>query len=432
MQTEGKKRPQVVIVGGGFGGLATALALANSDVDVLLIDKTNHHVFQPLLYQVATAGLSPGDIAAPLRSIVSKYPNIDVAMDEVESIDTKASTIVMRNEGVHRYDWLVVATGARHSYFGRDHWEEYAPGIKSLDDALRLRERTLRSFETAENLVQSAKQSHGDEAIRPWLTFVIVGAGPTGVEIAGALAEIAAHTIKPDFPMLRNHPTEILLVEGGPRVLPGFSEELSARALRDLQDLGVRVILNASVSDIDAGGATVGGTYIPSKNVIWSAGNKASALLEHLRVPLDRQGRAFVGRDLSIPDSGGNVFVIGDAAHFDTGKGPLPGVAQVAMQMGRHVAGSIKADLAGATRKPFTYKDKGSMATIGKARAVAQLPGLSLGGLPAWLLWAVIHVAFLITFRNRFRVMTEWIWYYLTHNPGARLITRTAVHEPQE
>lgn len=417
-----KKYPRVVIIGAGFAGINAAKALANKPVDVIIIDRTNHHLFQPLLYQVASAALSPGDIASPIRTIFRGKSNIYVEMDEVTAIDTKNQIVKLSEQDDIEFDYLIVAPGTRHSYFANPEWEQFAPGLKSLDDALKIREKVLLSFEQAEHLVGT------DEAAK-YLTFVIVGGGPTGVEVAGALAEIGSRTMLPDFPMLSSKDIRIYLVEAADRILSSFPESLSAKALISLESLGVRVMLNAKVSNITDHNVEIAWEHhketIATSNVIWGAGNAASPLLKTLGSPLDRSGRAIVNSDCALADNP-NIFVIGDAAHFEDSKGNvLPGVAQTAIQQGRYVASLISKKIPREHRKPFVYNDKGIIATIGRAKAIAEIGKLQFSGILAWLIWAVIHVVSLIGFRNQFRVMTEWLWYYITYNPGARLIIRT-------
>jgi NADH dehydrogenase len=404
-------RKRVVIIGGGFGGLAAAQSL--HDVDVVLIDRTNHHLFQPLLYQVATAALSPGDIAWPLRTILRDQPYVRVMMDEVTSIDRAARVVHLRHHGPVPFDILIVAPGSRHSYFGHDLWEPYAPGLKTMTDAVHLRERMLLAFEEAE------RESHP-------LTFVIVGGGPTGVELAGALAEIGRRALGPDFPRLRLEDLGIVLVEAGPRLLPAFKPALSAHAADALRAMGVTIKLNSPVTDIRPDGLTIGTEFIPTTNVVWAAGNTASPLLASLGVSQDRSGRVQVLPDLTIPGDP-HIFVIGDAAHCGDAQGDaLPGLAPVAMQQGRYVAGLIREGALPAQRKPFVYADRGMLATIGRAQAVAQLRSFHFAGLLAWLLWCLVHIFFLIGLRNRVRVMLEWMWYYVTFKPSARVIYNLA------
>ena len=406
-------RRQVVIIGGGFGGLTAAKSILHGDV--VLVDRTNHHLFQPLLYQVATAALSPGDIAWPLRTMFRSQPNVHVVMDEVISIDRTARLVNVQNGPPIAFDVLVVSPGSRHAYFGHDEWETLAPGLKTMTDAVRLREKMLFAFEDAERR-RTATGGHDP------LTFVIVGGGPTGVELAGALAEIGRKAMGPDFPSLRLDDMCILLVEGGPRILPGFSEDLSSRAEAALKRMGVTIKLKSLVSDVREHGVMIGEEFVPSTSVIWAAGNRASPLLSSLSVPQDGAGRIKVESDLTIPGDPW-IFVIGDGAHCVGKDGrPLPGLAPVAMQQGRYVATLINQCTPPEQRRPFTYSDRGMLATIGRAKAVAQIGPLHVSGLFAWLLWCVVHIFFLIGLRSRVRVMSEWIWYYLTFRPGARLL----------
>lgn len=413
------KRPQVVIIGAGFGGLSAVKALKNAPVDITVIDRTNHHLFQPLLYQVATAGLSPGDIAHPTRSILRSMRNVHVVLDEVFKIDRERRVVVCSNDD-HPYDHLIIATGARHSYFGHDEWEQYAPGLKDLNDALLIRDRLLRTFEEAERFV-------GTDRLRDLLTFVVVGGGPTGVELAGAIAEISRKTMLPDFPRLKAADIRVVLIEGSDRILNAFHPSLSSSAKRSLEALGVEVVLNGMVTQITEDAVTIGDTVIRTRNVLWAAGNKASSLISTLDAPKDRAGRVFVGTDCSLPGYP-DVYVIGDAAHFRDGDRSLPGVAQVAMQQGSYVGTLI--GNRGRTNAPFHYKDLGSMATIGRARAIVEIGRLRMSGFLAWVAWAMLHVAQLISFRNRLRVLIEWTWYYLTFQPGARLVLRQRKHHP--
>lgn len=411
-----------MIIGGGFGGLTVARSLRRADV--VLIDRTNHHLFQPLLYQVATAALSPSDIAWPLRTIFRSRPNVRVVMDEALSIDRAARLVRLRNSTPVAFDILVIAPGSRHAYFGHDEWEPFAPGLKTMADAVRLREKMLLAFEEAERRrIMTGTQDR--------LTFVIVGGGPTGVELAGALAEIGRKAMGPDFPTLQLDDLAIVLVEGGPRILPAFSADLSAKATTALARMGVTIRLNSPVSAIRADGVMIGDEFIPSTSTIWAAGNRASPLLNTLAVPQDASGRVKVQPDLTIPGDPW-VFAIGDAAHCIGRDGnPLPGLAPVAMQQGRYVADIIENATAPEQRRPFAYADRGMLATIGRAQAVAQLGRLRFSGLLAWLLWCMVHIFFLIGFRNRVRVMTEWMWYYITFKPGARLLYEQPSHPSQ-
>ena len=406
-------RKRVVIIGGGFGGMTAARFLR--DAEVILIDRTNHHVFQPLLYQVATAALSPSDIAWPLRTLFRSQPNVRVVMDDVVAIDRIARVVRLRDSAPISFDTLIVAPGSRHAYFGHDEWEPLAPGLKTMADAVHLRERMLLAFEEAE-------RQRAETGMQNRLTFVIVGGGPTGVELAGSLVEIGKRAMGPDYPHLRLDDLSIILVEAGPRVLPGFDAKLSTKALTALERMGVTVKLNNPVSAVRADGVMVGSEWVPSANVIWAAGNKASPLLNTLKVPQDSYGRIKVGADLTIPDEPW-IFVIGDAAHCLGRDGkPLPGIAPVAMREGQYIAELINKDLPPEQRAPFTYRDRGMLATIGRAQAVAQIGPIRTSGLVAWALWCIVHIFFLIGLRNRIRVMSEWTWYYLTFKPGARLL----------
>ncbi|WZP00755.1 NAD(P)/FAD-dependent oxidoreductase [Isosphaeraceae bacterium EP7] len=414
--------PRVIIVGGGFGGIAAAKALARQPVDVVLLDQRNYHLFQPLLYQVATAALSPADIASPIRHILSGQRNCRVVMARVEGVDTARGVVDAGGSEVE-YDWLILAAGATHSYFGNRQWEEFAPGLKTLEDATEIRKRILLAFESAE-------YEGSEEERRAALTFAIVGGGPTGVELAGAIKEIAAQSIPADFRNIDTGTTRVVLFQGADRLLPGFAADLGDRAKRDLEKIGIEVRLNARVTDINARGVTVGDEFLPVRNVIWAAGVQANPLARSLGVPLDQSGRVLVNPDLTVPGAP-RVFVVGDLAAVNSandGK-PVPGVAQGAIQMGRYAGEIIAAEVKAGTerpRKPFSYWDKGSMATIGKGRAVAEIGRFHLGGLIAWLLWALIHVAFLVNFRNKLAVLWNWAWQMLTSARGARLITGTA------
>ncbi len=406
-----KKR--VIIIGGGFGGLTAAKELKNSDFEIVLIDKTNHHLFQPLLYQVATAALSPGDIAAPIRGVLNKQKNVRVIMGEVISIDRENRKVILKDDEVE-FDYLIVSTGASHSYFGNDEWEKYAPGLKTISDALTIRERILLSFEKAEKFM-------GQKNVEPYLTFVVVGGGPTGVEMAGSIAEISKKTMLQDFRQIDPSKTKVILVEAMDRILGSYDESLSESAKSSLQELGVDVRLNKKVIDVNELGVKIDDEFIETQNIIWAAGNSASPLLKSLNTQLDKAGRVIVSEDCSINEDK-NIFVIGDAAHFkDDDDNMLPGVAPVAMQQGKHVAEILKSD--SPERKPFKYFDKGSMATIGRARAVMQSGKIKLTGFAAWLAWSFVHILFLIGFRNRYKVMAEWIWYYISFRHGIRLIT---------
>jgi NADH:ubiquinone reductase (H+-translocating) len=407
--------PHVVVIGGGFGGLYAARALRRAPVELTLIDRRNHHLFQPLLYQVATAALNPGDIAYPIRSVLRRQENARVLLGEATSIDT-ARQVVELDQGELEYDFLVVATGATHSYFGHDEWTSLAPGLKTVEDALDIRRRVLIAYEAAE-------RETSPELRREWLTFVVVGAGPTGVELAGALAEIGRLTMARDFRSIDPTQARVILVEGLDRVLPSYPEKLSERARRQLERLGVEVRTSRLVTGIDERGVDLGEDRIGARTVLWAAGVKASPLAASLEVPLDRAGRVKVEPDLSIPGHP-EVFVIGDLAAIEQDGEEVPGVAPAAIQAGKHVAANIRRLVAGGEPRPFRYRDRGSLATVGRSKAVADLPGgLRFSGLLAWLAWWAVHVLFLIGFRNRVLVMFGWAWNWLTFQRGARLIT---------
>ena len=407
---------KVIIIGGGFGGLTSAKELAKTDFNITVIDKTNHHLFQPLLYQVATAALSPADIAIPIRSAFSKNKNVEVLLGEVKSIDKEKKKIFFNGSEIE-FDYLIIATGSRHSYFGKDEWEKYAPGLKTLNDALKIRETILLSLEAAEKEKDPVKR-------QKYLNFVIIGGGPTGVELAGAISEIVNQNLIPDFRNIDASMTKVYMIEALPNILSSYPESLSRRALEDLQKLEVEVILNGKVTGINENGVKVGDRFIETKNILWAAGNQASSLIKAAGIQTDRAGRAVVSDDLSIEDYS-NIFVIGDATAFKDEKGEqLPAIAPVAIQQGKFVAKIIAEGLIGKSHKKFIYKDRGTMATIGKAKAVAVIKGFKLSGLVAWLAWSLVHVLFLISFRNKFRVMSEWIWHYITNRPGIRLIVK--------
>lgn len=411
-------RPRVVIVGVGFGGLAAARALEHAPVEVVLIDRRNYHLFQPLLYQVATAALSPADIAWPIRSIVAGQANARVELGRVTGVDTARREVVL-DDGARlvAYDQLVLATGARHSYFGRDDWEEVAPGLKKIDDATMIRQRVLMAFERAEVAADP-------DEVRRLLTFVVVGGGPTGVEMAGAIAELARHALARDFDAIDPGDTRVVLVESGGRLLRSFPEDLSAKAREALEALGVEVLLGRPVTACDGGGVVVDGRPIEARCVVWGAGVIASPAARWIGVAHDPAGRVKVDPDLSVPGLPG-VFAIGDTAAVLDGAGrPVPGIAPAAKQMGRHVGRLIAARVAGRTGAlPFRYRHRGNLATIGRRAAVADFGRIRLSGFPAWLLWAVAHVWFLIGWRNRLVVSLNWAWSYLTFQRGARLIT---------
>lgn len=406
--------PTVIIIGGGFGGLNAAQGLKKAPVRLLVIDKTNHHLFQPLLYQVASAALSPANIASPIRDILARQANATVLLAQIVAIDLKNRHAISANGDLFPYDYLILSPGSSHAYFGHSDWEANAPGLKTLSDALRIRERILLSYERAER----CENPH--EAER-FMRFVIIGAGPTGVEMAGAIAEMAHQSLVRNFRHIKPEQTKIFLIEGGSRVLPAFSEDLSEKALRDLQKLGVEVLMDSPVTKVTPEGVWLGERFLESPNILWAAGNQASPLLESLHIPLDRWGRAIVNSDLSIPGYP-ETFVIGDAASVRDAKGnPLPGIAPVAIQQGRYVAKLIRY---GGQRKPFHYFDKGMMATIGKAKAVAMIGKLHLSGYFAWLAWGLIHIVYLISFANRMQVMFQWFYLYLFNERRIRLITR--------
>ena len=407
--------PHVVIVGGGFGGLYAARALASRPARVTLLDRRNHHLFQPLLYQVATAALNPSDIATPLRSILRQAANVTVLLAEVESVDLAGRRLIL-DEGELGYDALVLAAGAGNSYFGHDEWEPFAPSLKSLEDALEIRRRVLLAYEAAERARDGAEQ-------RALLTSVVIGGGPTGVELARALAEISRETIARDFRIIDPTKARIVLVEAGPRVLASFPEPLPDRAAAALARLGVEVRTGALVTRVTPDAVWLGGEQIRARTVLWAAGVAAAPLTRTLGVPLDRAGRVLVEPDLSIPGHP-EAFAIGDMVAFiGAGGHPLPGLAPVAIQQGRAVATNVLRRLRGESTRPFHYRDRGSMATIGRAAAVAVVGRLRLSGLPAWLAWLFVHIMFLIGFRNRFLVLFEWAWAYISWQRGARLIT---------
>ncbi len=410
--------PRVVIVGAGFAGLAAARALAGRPVHVLVVDRRNHHLFQPLLYQVATAALSPGDIAAPIRHVLRAQRNTEVILGDVARVDAGARTLHLADGTRVPYDLLVVATGATHSYFGRADWAPLAPGLKTLEDALEIRRRIFTAFERAEREADPA-------ARRALLTFVVVGAGPTGVELAGALAEIARYTLSADFRHISPESARVVLLELAPRVLPAYPERLSGAARRQLERIGVEVRTGAQVTGIDAAGVDVAGERIESRTVLWGAGVAASPLAGSLGAPLDRSGRVEVRPDLSIPGHP-EVFVAGDLARFVQDGAAVPGVAPAAIQAGRHAARNALRRARGRRTLRFRYRDRGALATIGRAAAVGRVRGLELTGLAAWLAWLGVHIAFLIGFRNRVAVLLGWAWSYATFDRGARLITETA------
>lgn len=404
----------LVIIGAGFGGLTAAQALRKAPVRITIVDRTNHHLFQPLLYQVAMAGLSPADIAAPIRSILRSQKNVSVMLAEATGVDFANRQVVL-GEQLLRYDYLLLATGGRTSYFGHDDWEQFAPGLKDLDDAVEIRRRVLMAFEAAE------KESDPQRR-KELLTFVVVGGGPTGVELAGSIAELSRFVLARDFRTIDPEAAEILLLEGGEKILASFTPDLSESALKQLIALGVKVRTGAQVTNIDEAGVQLGEEKIKAATVIWGAGVRATALTQSLGVEVDRAGRVIVEKDLSLPGQP-NVFAIGDMTLFLQDGKPLPGVSPVAMQMGENVARNIQNDLKSQPRETFVYTDKGSMATIGRKAAIAHVGKLKLSGFPAWLFWLGLHIFFLIGFRNRFAVLFNWAWSYFTYERGARLIT---------
>lgn len=416
-------KKHVVIVGGGFGGLKAAKVLSDYPdlVDVTLVDKRNYHLFQPLLYQVATAGLSPADIATPIRNVLSDAKNVTVYLEEIKSVNLAHHSLETSGLSA-KYDYLILACGATHSYFGKDHWEEFAPGLKTLEMATEIRRRILVAFEMAEK--------EADENIKnEWLTFVVVGAGPTGVEMAGAISEIAKQTMEADFRNIDPNKSRVILVEAGAKVLASFHEELSSDAKNDLVNLGVHVMTQTMVTDINETGVSLklaDGTVesIKSRTVVWAAGVKPAGINSTLGVPLDKAGRIIVNKFLSL-DSAANVFVIGDQAHFEENGGRvLPGLAPVALQMGAHSAKNIIRMIKGERPSEFKYLDKGQMATIGRKLAVMEFKGLKARGTFAWLAWLFVHIYYLIGFKNRLFVLMQWTWSYLTFSRGARLITK--------
>ncbi len=407
---------RIVIIGAGFGGLTAAKELAEKNFNITVIDKTNHHLFQPLLYQVATAALSPADIAIPIRSIFSKNKNVEVLLGDVKSIEKEKRKVFFNGSEID-FDYLIIATGSRHSYFGRDEWEKFAPGLKTLNDALKIRETILLSLEAAEKEKDSVKR-------QKYLNFVIIGGGPTGVELAGAISEIVNQSIIPDFRNIDASMTKVYMIEALPNILSSYPESLSNKAQEDLKQLQVELILNEKVTDINENGVKVGDRFIETKNILWAAGNQTLPLIKTLGTETDRLGRVIVNDNLSIKEDN-NIFVIGDAASVKNENGEyLPAIAPVAIQQGKFLAKIISEDLVGKQNKKFVYRDRGTMATIGKAKAVAVIKGFKLSGLIAWLAWSFIHILFLISFRNKLRVMSEWIWHYITNRPGIRLIVK--------
>ena len=411
----GKPVPRVVIIGAGFGGLTAALRLARYPVQITLIDRRNHHTFQPLLYQVATAGLSPGEIAAPIRGIVRGHRNVEVLLGEVQDFDLERRFVKLPGHDIP-YDYLIVAAGASHAYFGHDEWEPWAPGLKTIEDALEIRRRVLLAFELAER-----QAAEGGAQVQ--LNFVVVGGGPTGVELAGTLSEIAHRSFTNEFLSIDPKRARIILLEGGPRILPAYSEDLSRSAEDQLRKLGVEVHTSAMVTGVEPAAVLMGKTRLPAAVILWAAGVAASALGNKLGAPIDRAGRVLVNADLSIPGHR-EVFVVGDLASLKEANGqPVPGVAPAAIQEGKAAALNIARDLQRKPRQDFRYLDKGSLATIGRAAAIAEFGKIHISGFLAWLSWLFVHIFFLIGFRNRILVMIQWAWSYFTYERGARLIT---------
>jgi len=412
---ETSTKPRVVIIGGGFGGLYAARILSNQPLDITLIDRTNHHLFQPLLYQVATAMLSPGDIAQPIRAILNDAKNVRVVMGWVESIDAAGKVVHTRGQQ-YPFDFLILAAGARHSYFGNDHWEAFAPGLKNLSDALELRRRILDAFEIAEAAVDAEIQQAA-------LTFVVIGAGPTGVEMAGSISELAKRTLVHDFRRIQTKRTRIVLLDAAPKVLPMFDDYLCESALKQLHKLDIEVKVGTKVLGVTPDGVQLENEFVRARTIVWAAGNAASPLAKQLG-ETDRQGRIIVNEDLSVPGHP-EIFAIGDVANFShQGGKPLPGIAPFAMQTGDHAARNIIALAMGSPSKPFKYWDKGSMATIGRNKAIADLKVLKLSGFLAWLSWLFIHLLFIVGLRNRIFVFFQWAWGYLTYTHGSRLSYR--------
>jgi len=408
-------RKRLVIVGGGFAGLNLARGLRREErIELLLLDRRNHHLFQPLLYQVAMAGLSPAEIAAPIRGLLSRQRNARVLREDVVDVDLERR-LVHTTDGAHPYDWLALCCGARHAYFGHEDWEPFAPGLKTLEQATEIRRRVLDAFEEAEKEQDPARQ-------RALLTFAIVGGGPTGVELAGAIGEMSRFTLARDFRRIDPKLSRVILIEAGPRILPSFHEGLASRAVRDLEALGVQVWTASPVTKIDAEGVEIGEERLRCATTLWAAGVRPAALSTRLGAALDKQGRVIVGPDLSLPGHP-EVFVLGDQAHVAGQDGaPLPGLAPVALQQGRHLARQLRRELDGNPRRPFRYRDKGQMATIGRRRAILEMGRLRMAGPLAWLAWLVVHVYYLVGFKNRLFVVLQWAWAYVSFRRGARLI----------
>lgn len=407
--------PRVVIVGCGFAGLAAARALKHAPVRLTVVDRSNHHLFQPLLYQVATAALNPADVAAPIRRILRGQRNVEVELADVVAIDPDARRVILA-DGSLEYDYLILATGVRHSYFGHDAWERFAPGLKSLDDALAIRRRMLLAFEAAEREEDAERRA-------AWMTFVIVGGGPTGVELAGTFRDVARYTLARDFRRIDPTTARVILVEGTDRILRSYVPELSAKAREQLEAKGVEVLEGHAVAEIDDQGVQIGDRRIVARTVLWAAGVAASPLAKSLDSRLDRAGRVLVEPDLSVPGRP-EILVVGDLMSLEQDGEHLPGIAPAAMQAGKHAGRNLLATLRGRPRRPFRYVDKGSMAAIGRGAAIADLNGFRCSGILAWLIWLFVHILFLVSFRNRLIVLVEWAWGYLTYDRGARLITQ--------
>src|SRR3984957_2604518 len=423
--TEGgeRRRPRVVILGGGFGGYTAAKRVQHADGDISLVARTNHHTFQPLLYQVALATLNPGDIAVPIRWLLRHQKNTEVIMAEATAVDPVHRVVSLDGQADLPYDYLIMALGARHSYFGHTEWEGIAPGLKSLEDAVEIRNRFLVAFEEAERIEDPVERE-------AYLTFVIVGGGPTGVELAGFIPDIARHALRPDFRRADTLKTKVLLLEAGPRILPAFPEALAEQARADLERLGVRVRTGAMVTRVEDDAVDVGEERIPTRTIFWAAGNQASPIARSLGVPLDRQGRVLVEPDLSVPGHP-EIFVVGDLAAIKDKHGKwVPGVAPAANQMGWDAAGMVLASLKGVPRKSFKYFDKGNLATIGRHRAIAQIGPLKLHGQIAWFMWLFIHILYLAGFRNRATVLVQWAYAYLTWRRGVRLLPHHSARVP--
>ncbi|MBA3466147.1 MAG: NAD(P)/FAD-dependent oxidoreductase [Gemmatimonadaceae bacterium] len=416
------RRPRVVIVGGGFAGLAAAKKLRRAGVDITLIDRTNHHVFQPLLYQVATGALAPSDITAPIRWILRKQTNITVLLADVRRVEPARGVVVIDEGRELAYDYLILAAGARHAYFGRDDWEPYAPGLKAIEDASEIRRRFLLAFERAEKSEDAAERDK-------YLTFVVIGGGPTGTELSGAMPMIARKALGPDFRNIDTKRTKVILIEGGPRLLPSFPPELAERAQRDLEALGVEVRLNSLVTGVDSTGVWIGKERIAARTAFWAAGNIASPLAKSLGAPLDRAGRLIVEPDLSVPGHP-KIFAVGDLAIVEQDGRTVPGVCPAANQEGAAAAENILRDIRRQPRRNFRYRNKGDLAVIGRSHAIADFGKVRLAGRIAWLLWLFVHIMYLVGFRNRISVLLQWTYAYLTYQRGVRLITDVERYKP--